>query len=204
MALPRCAWSHCPYGVSLIIETLSVAPGISAVPVRLADAGALAGLVADNIAHLRTFLPKVTGLDNRAAAEEHLQCVLDAQGDLLEWHIFSDERLCGAIRLNHIEQDHRKASIGYYLGARHQGSGLATASVRAVLQFAFERLGMNRIELRCASGNAASQRVAERLGFSWEGLLRQAELVDGVYLDCFVYGLLRDDFLARATGGLGY
>lgn len=172
------------------------------VPVRLEDAAALAVLVADNIGHLRTFLPRVTGLDTLAAAEEHLQCVLEAEGELLEWHIFSDGRLCGAIRLNHIEQDHRKASIGYYLGARHQGSGLATASVRAVLQFAFERLGFNRIELRCATSNAASQRVAERLGFLWEGLLRQAELVDGAYLDSFVYGLLREEFAARAAEGM--
>lgn len=143
-------------------------------------------------------------LDTLAASEQYLQSAVElaATGELLEWHIFSHERLCGAIRLNHIEHENRKASVGYYIGEQFQGSGVATASVRAVLQYAFERLGFNRIELRCASDNLASQRVAERLGFAWEGLLRQAELQDGVYLDHFVYGLLRDDFAARIAEGM--
>ncbi len=183
---------------------MSVAHGISVIPVRLSDASALAGLVADNIGHLRTFMPKVTSLDTLAATEQYLLFAEEARsiGEIFEWHIFSNEHLCGAIRLNHIELENRKASVGYFLGEKFQGSGVATASVRAVLHFAFERLGFNRIELRCASDNVASQRVAERLGFSWEGMLRQAEMIDGVYLDHFVYGLLRHDFAARAAEGM--
>jgi ribosomal-protein-serine acetyltransferase len=174
------------------------------VPARAADATALARLVADNHGHLRTFMPKVTGLQTVSAAEQYLQSVAQQSdaGDLYEWHIFAGERLCGAVRLNHIERDNCKASVGYYLGAQHQGKGLATTSVRKVLQFAFQQLGLNRIELKCASNNVASQRVAERLGFGWEGLLRQAELVDGVYLDHFIYGLLRADFEAREADAL--
>ena len=181
-----------------------MAPAISLIPVRLSDAAALACLVAGNVHHLQTFMPKVVGLCTVEAAEAYLQSVAGsgAEGELFEWHIFSGEHLCGAIRLNHIERDNRKASVGYYLGEQHQGSGLATSSVRAVLRFAFERLGFNRIELKCASDNVASQRVAERLGFAWEGLLRQAELVDGVYLDHFVYGLLKADFAACAAEGM--
>lgn len=183
---------------------MSVAHGISVIPVRLADAGALAGLVADNLVHLQTFMPKVTSLDTLAATERYLLMAEEARaaGDIFEWHIFSNERLCGAVRINHIEPENRKASVGYFLGEKFQGAGLATASVRAVLHYAFERLGMNRIELRCASDNIASQRVAERLGFSWEGLLRQAEMIDGVYLDHFVYSMLRQDFAARAAEGM--
>lgn len=185
-------------------ETLSIAPGISIIPVRLSDAKALAGLVADNVRHLETFMPKVLGLGIVKAAEEYLASVVRSgtEDNLYEWHIFSGERLCGAIRLNHIERDNHKASIGYYLGDKFVGSGLATSAVRAVLHYAFERMAFNRIELRCASDNVASQRVAERLGFAWEGLLRQAELVDGAYLDHFVYGLLRDDFAVRAAASL--
>ena len=169
---------------------------MSIVPVKLAEARALAGLVSANIGHLQTFMPKVVGLDNLPAAQKYLQCVADSgeEGNLFEWHIFAGDQLCGAVRINHIERENRKASVGYYLGEKYLGKGLATSSVRAVLKFAFQRLGFNRIELKCASNNVASQRVAERLGFAWEGLLRQAELVDGVYLDHFVYGLLRADF----------
>jgi ribosomal-protein-serine acetyltransferase len=185
-------------------DNLPVAPGVTVIPVRPGDAAALASLVAENAHYLRTFMPKVVGLSTLAACETYLQSVVaaGAEGTLLEWHIFANERLCGAIRLNHIEQDSHKASIGYYIGEQDQGRGLATSSVRAVLQFAVEKLGFNRIELRCASDNVASQRVAERLGFAWEGLLRQAELVQGEYLDHYVYGLLRADFAASVAAGL--
>jgi ribosomal-protein-serine acetyltransferase len=182
-------------------ETLAVAPGVVVMPVRLDDAAALATLVTENVHHLRTFMPKVVGLDSLPVCQAYLQGVMDAgeAGTLLEWHIVANDRLCGAIRLNHIELDNRKAAIGYYIGEKYQGRGLASLSVRAVLQFAFERLGFNRIHLQCASDNVPSQRVAERLGFAWEGLLRQAELVDGVYLDHFVYGILRDEFAAQVV-----
>jgi len=174
---------------------LPVATGISLTPIRLCDADALASLIAGNVRHLRTYMPKVIGLGTPDSARGYLQAALDAHasGTLFEWHIFDGNRLCGAIRLNHLELDSHKASVGYYIGAEHQGRGLATLSVGAVVQFAFERLHLNRIELRCASDNVASQRVAERLGFRWEGLLRQAELVEGAYLDHFVYGLLAAD-----------
>lgn len=137
----------------------------------------------------------MTGLTTLEAAQAHLRHVIDARaaGELFEWHIFNGNELCGAIRLNQVEPDNRKASVAYYLGAAHQGAGLATMSVRAVIRYCFERLDLNRIELRCASENMPSQRMAKRLGFTWEGLLRQAELLDGAFVDHFVYGLLRQD-----------
>ena len=55
---------------------------------------------------------------------------------------------------------------------------------------------MNRVELRCVPANLPSVRMAERLGFTREGVLRQAELLDGVFMDHAVYGLLRADFNA--------
>lgn len=186
-------------GGPLNTETLHIAPGISCVPVSLAHAGDLAFLVAANMAQLQTFMPKVVGLATPEAAHAHLQFALDAiaQGELLEWHIFKGGSLAGSVRVNHIEDENRKASIGYFLGQEFQGAGLATSAARAVIAYCFEQLDFNRIELKCASTNLASQRVAKRLGFTWEGMLRQAELLDGAYADHFVYGLLRHDFDIR-------
>ena len=66
-------------------------------------------------------------------------------------------------------------------------------SVRAVIAYCFKQMDLNRIELRCASENMPSQRMAKRLGFTWEGMLRQAELLDGEFVDHFVYSLLRQE-----------
>ena len=138
----------------------------------------------------------VVTLSTVDACSAHIQDVLKAgqEDELFEWHIFAQNKLCGAIRLNKIELGNRKASIAYYIGENCQGQGLASSAVRAVIGYCFEKLGFNRIELQCTSENLGSQKVAKRLGFSWEGMLRQAELLNGSYVDLFVYGLLREDF----------
>ena len=189
-------------GVPLKTETLHIAPAIRVVPVAPSDAAALAALVQANQAHLYSYLPKVAGLNTLAACERHLHYVVECGKDneVFEWHVFDDDTLCGAVRLNHIEEENHKASIAYYIADSHQGRGLATAAVRAVLGWCFDQMGFNRIELKCAVSNTGSQRLAKRLGFTWEGLHRQAELLNGEYVDHFSYGLLREDFHAPANG----
>lgn len=186
----------------LKIERLYVAPGVHLSPVTQADAAALASLISDNLPHLSAFLPQLASLAHVSAASEHLEGAIcaAADGSCYEWHIFSDDVLCGAIRINNVELSHRKAAVAYYIGGNYQGKGLATTAVRAVIDWAFEQLALNRIELRCASDNLASQSLAKRLGFTWEGMLRQAELLNGEFADHFVYGLLKEEF--KATAGL--
>ena len=171
------------------------------IPAAIADASALAALVQENAAYLKKSLPKVARLTTVEACTAHLRYVVEAaeRDEVLEWHISLSGKLCGAIRLNKIDLDNHKASIGYYISESCQGQGLATSSVRAVLAYCFDKLGLNRIELQCGSENLASQQVAKRLGFTWEGMLHQAELIDGAYIDLFVYGLLREDFRLRVA-----
>ncbi|WP_267873483.1 GNAT family N-acetyltransferase [Massilia sp. CF038] len=165
------------------------------VPVSLSHANALSTLVQENQAHLKTYMPRLCTLNTPEAAQHHLRQAIDsaAKDELCEWHIFSGDQLCGAVRIHQFEPHNRKAAIAYYIGAGQQGGGLATKSARAVLAYCFRRLDLNRIELRCAADNLASQRVAKRLGFTWEGMLRQAELNNGVFIDHFIYSLLRQD-----------
>lgn len=180
--------------------TLTSATGISIVPVTAGHAIALASLVESNIEHLHTYLPNVAELASVTAAEAHLQGALERarKGEVYEWHLFTEGTLCGAIRVKDIDHHDRKAKIGYFIGSQFQGKGIVTSSVRAVLSHCFESLGLNRVELRCAAGNEPSMRVAERLGFSHEGLLRQDELLNGVFVDQHVYSLLRDEFALHA------
>jgi ribosomal-protein-serine acetyltransferase len=178
---------------TILLETAS---GIAIVPVKVEHAAGLAELVQRNIAHLHAYLPAVANLSTVEAAETHLFAAMEraASGDVHEWHLFVDGTLCGAIRLKDIDRDDRKAKIGYFLGSEFTGKGIVTSAVSAVLAWCFDHLHLNRIELRCASGNAASMRVAERLGFSREGLLRQDECLNGVFVDQYVYGLLAEEF----------
>ena len=177
---------------------LSTFPDISIVPTLPEHAEALAALVAQNREHLQAYLPAVVQLDSLGEAQAYLQAATAraASAEVLEWHVFSGAALCGSIRLKDIDTADRKARIGYYLGRQFQGRGIASAAVRAVLAHAFGALRLHRIELQCAAGNQASRALAERLGFTREGVLRQGELLHGVFVDLHVYGLLQPDFVA--------
>jgi ribosomal-protein-serine acetyltransferase len=56
------------------------------------------------------------------------------------------------------------------------------------------------VEIRCATGNTRSCAIPERLGFSREGVLREAEWVNGRFLDLVVWSLLEQDYFAGASG----
>lgn len=85
------------------------------------------------------------------------------------------------------------AEIGYWLRSDLAGKGLMTEAAGAVVRYGFEELSLNRIELRAAVANLASIRVAEKLGFQREGVLRGNCLGPGGTSDAYMYGLLATD-----------
>ncbi len=183
-------------------KELIIAPWLRALPADLAHAEPLAALVRRNTEHLGRYLPPVAELTTTEAARSHLSDVAGkmARGELLEWYLFADGALCGALRLNNFEPENSKASMAYFLGAEHQGRGIATSAARALLGFGFGDLGLHRVELRCATCNQASIRVAERLKFIREGELRDAERLAGRYVNHYVYGLLQTEFCPEPSG----
>lgn len=86
------------------------------------------------------------------------------------------------------------AEVGYWVRTEAAGRGIATEAAARVLQVAFEELGMHRVVLRVAVGNRPSERVAEKLGFVQEGVLRKEVLVAGAWLDHTLWGMLEDEF----------
>jgi ribosomal-protein-serine acetyltransferase len=104
--------------------------------------------------------------------------------------------MVGTIGLHYVEWFDRSAELGYWIASGAEGRGYVTRAARAVSGFAFEIVGLHRIVVRCAVGNERSVRVAERLGFRREGLLREAHYVGGRFLDQHIYSLLRHEFTA--------
>lgn len=170
--------------------------GVSIIPIAVEHAIALASLVQKNIEHLAAFLPAVANLSSVEAANDHLCSALKraSKGEIFEWHLFVEGALCGSIRLKDIDREDQKAKIGYFIDRQYAGRGIITSAVSTVLGFCFGPLNLNRIELRCAIGNAPSKRVAEKLGFMHEGTLRQEECLNGVFVDQHIYALLKHDF----------
>jgi ribosomal-protein-serine acetyltransferase len=175
------------------------APDIAIVPATISHAEALAAFVQQNLAHLHAYLPAVAELASLEAATDYLHAAEEwaAEGDVLEWYVFSGATLCGSIRVKDIDTCDRKAKLGYFLGREFEGKGIMTASARIILDYCFKVLQLNRIELRCAVTNTQSMAVARRLGFTLEGVLRQDEYLHGVFIDQQVYGLLHAEFADR-------
>ncbi|MBD5391219.1 GNAT family N-acetyltransferase [bacterium] len=87
------------------------------------------------------------------------------------------------------------AEIGYWLDAGVRGQGLMTRAVQSIENLLFERHGVRRIQIRAAVENMPSRKVAQRLGYTEEGILRQAEQnAFGQFQDIVVYSKLKSEW----------
>lgn len=105
---------------------------------------------------------------------------------------YGDEAV-GSVWLWNVSLAERRGEIGYWLLERGRGRGHATRAVRLVVEYAFERLALERIQLLTLPDNVASKRVAERAGFQQEGVLRAYRRAGDGRADMLVYSRLRDD-----------
>jgi RimJ/RimL family protein N-acetyltransferase len=83
--------------------------------------------------------------------------------------------------------------VGYWIQTDQSGKGYMTEACSAVVDFGFEMVGLHRIELHASPDNIGSMRVAEKIGFFREGLLRDGSRGRSGYHDVYVYGLLDTD-----------
>ena len=113
-----------------------------------------------------------------------------AEGNGFEAGIWHRGELVGEVSIDRIDRTNKVAEMGYSLGADFQGRGIVTASMRALIDYAFDELKLHRVELRCAAENLKSRAVAERLGFIEEGELRESWLIHGRFVGQVVYGIL--------------
>jgi len=99
----------------------------------------------------------------------------------------------GGVGLNQINRNHNFANLGYWVRSSQTGRGVATAATLLAAEFGFEDLGLNRIEILTATGNAASGRVAENAGAKREGILRNRLLLHNSPHDAVIYSLISDN-----------
>jgi ribosomal-protein-alanine N-acetyltransferase len=93
----------------------------------------------------------------------------------------------------HVDQQEGRCELGYWMARDSRGCGLATRAVRLLSGWAFENLSVDRIEIHAEPENVASRRVAERAGFTFEGVLRSYLVNKGLRRDAASYSLLRGE-----------
>jgi RimJ/RimL family protein N-acetyltransferase len=126
-----------------------------------------------------------------ADAEEFLQkCAAECRkgtGVVFAICEASSDALCGAVGL-HIDRDHERAELGFWIGVPYWGQGYCTEAARAVLAYGFEVLKLHRIFAQHFRGNAASGRVLQKIGMQHEGIMRGHILKWGEFMDVEQYG----------------
>jgi ribosomal-protein-serine acetyltransferase len=121
-------------------------------------------------------------------------CEQTAKTGCMSLGIELDGGLVGAVF--HVRPDlvNKQVEVGYWLAESARGRGVGSRAVKAMLDITFKELGFNRVNVRVAPENAASLALAERLGFTREGVTRQAWCVGGRYYDAVEFGVLAEEW----------
>jgi len=108
------------------------------------------------------------------------------------------DRLIGGVTLSNVRRGvTQSAMLGYWLGLPYVGRGLMGATVRAILQHAFEPLRLHRVEAAAQPTNARSVALLRRAGFAEEGLARRYLKINGAWQDHLLFAMLAEDWMTR-------
>jgi ribosomal-protein-serine acetyltransferase len=166
------------------------------------DAENLFHAVNNSRAHLRPWLDWV----NKTTRPEHsLRFIQDSLHDIhtqqsMAMGIFHSGNLIGGIGMHKWDQDLKIAQAGYWLTKEYERKGIITQSLIKFIDYLFDHLGLNKIEIRFVVGNKRSAKVAERLNCKVEGIIRQSFMLNGKPEDLVITGLLRNEWKQLKEG----
>ncbi len=160
------------------------------------DAPELFALVDANREHLRRWFPWVDRTkspdDSRTFISNTLKAL--AEGSEIHCGIQYGNELAGIIGTLPIDWNSKEVTMGYWLGEKFQGKGILTSAGNVFLDHLFGKLGLNRAVIKYFTENERSRRVAERLGFTREGILREGYMHYGNPVDIVCTSMLRREW----------
>lgn len=115
---------------------------------------------------------------------------------LAPWGIELKEngKLIGTIDFVSWKPNHHTAEIGYAISRQYWGMGITTEAAKALIAFGFTKMELVRIQARCMVENIGSQRVMEKTGMSFEGIIRKGLYAKGKHHDLKLYSILLEEF----------
>lgn len=160
------------------------------------DAEELFAVVRENLEELKLWMPWASDDYSVASAREFIR------GNLSEFattgafgaSVVSGEKIAGIISFHHLDTNNKSAHLGYWLAKSAQGKGLMTRCSRVLIDYLFDEMQLNRVQINCNVENLKSRAIPERLGFQLEGVMRQVEFFDDRYGDWAIYAMLGKDW----------
>lgn len=171
---------------------LEIRPNLSLRPLTPHDAGRLFAHIEHNREHLREWLDEADIVLTKDDARHWLEKASEqaVQGRGIFGGLFEDDQLIGTAGFHHLDREDGTVEIGYWLAESAVGQGIMTDTVSALVRYAFEELRLNKVEIVCPELNERSRAIPERLGFTLEGIRREAMLLRSWPHDLCHYGLL--------------
>jgi len=167
-----------------------------------ADARNLASSFADP--EVRKYIPQPP-----AAAEDFVRFIRWARtqresGTVLTFGFAPgpDQPAAGVLQLHELEPPFKTAEWGFVLGRAHWGTGLFNKAAELFLRFAFDTVGVQRLEARAMAENVRANAVLRRMGSTGEGHLRRSFLLGGQYHDDLLWALLKSDWLRHRSASI--
>ena len=166
-------------------------------PYRAEDLDALYEAARESIREVSTWLPWCHADYSKEESSAYILSRDEAwsNGSEYSFGIFDARTgaFLGGVGLNQINRMHMMANLGYWVRSSSTKRGVASKATRLVARFGLEELGLQRIEIVVAVDNWASQRVAEKVGATREGILRKRLLIHGRPQDALMYSLVAED-----------
>ncbi|HEY9766459.1 MAG TPA: GNAT family protein [Chroococcales cyanobacterium] len=164
-------------------------------------AGAYFEIIESNREYLKRWVRSPAKVRSIEEARSRIQTSLRLFAESGGFHagLFFRGRLVGEMSFTLIQPEW--ATLGYWLGRDFQGRGLVTRACEALLNHAFEELGLDRMEIHCAAENVKSRAIPERLGFEIEGVIRDAHWLEDHFADQVTYSLSARKWRKRKNEG---
>lgn len=146
--------------------------------------------------YLGKWLPFVEFSQKLSDTEGFVEAIVNAPEDSSEYifTIRKQNAFVGLIGFKDTDNLNKRTEIGYWLSEKYQKQGIVTRSVEKLCDFAFNKLDINRVQIKCAVGNKPSANIPKKLGFKLEGIERDGELLTGnIFTDLEVYSKLKRD-----------
>ena len=118
----------------------------------------------------------------------------DSNDPNLIWGIFYKNKLIGSVSIEDWNITHKWCEIGWGLNPSFQNQGFAFEATKCLMDYIFNFLGMNRIEIVIWDGNKPSIKLAQKLGFVKEGVSRKARIKNNKYYDLLHFGILKNEW----------
>lgn len=176
---------------------LSVNKHVTLKQIDLLDADDMFHTIDTQRSYLRKWLPFIDSTQTVDDSLDFIQSIYQDTQSILElvFVIHYDDQFVGLIGFKDTDRQGKKTEIGYWLSEKFQKKGIMTQSVVKLLHFAFDRLKVDHVFIKCAVGNLPSKNIPKRLHFTLKEIQKDGELLsDGNYTDLEVYSISKEAF----------